>query len=354
MKLFCSLVLIQLGACIEPPEEIEVIERPCTDCAHNSAELAANPFYWVSRDSVPMMGEGVKLVEFRKGRKTYPLDVDRTVLRYWGDDQRWHSGQELNGGVIRVVNRRDVQFDIRINQFGTGLPYWTDNNTESIETYIMSWKKTVAPDSDFQDFCPAETGQFAGGLNKEAVIFEGDHYDPKTLDITTTDMTDFAAPFNMSCVGTLPSKMALMRRTIATTDIRVWPPRPNDHQALVRAFAAQYCGGDAYTEPGHSIKIAGNVDDLEPWIWDPHTADHPEPEAVWNADGAVCIDTPRMMVHDSVVDSDNDIWTKIESECGLKHIPCASLDWFKSGNWKSHGQFKTATTKTPALTFGIH
>lgn len=345
MRLLYYLVLLPLVACIDPPEVEPIEQKPaCSRCPNNSPELAANPFYWVHRDRT-RGGDGVEFVEFLKGKKAYPLDVNRTVLRYWGDDQQWHSGQELNGSVIRV-EMDGTKYDVKINEFGTGLPYWTQFNSGAIETYIMSWKKTGDPDSKFQDFCPAETGQFAGAEHKEAVIFEGDHYDPVTLDITKTDMTDFVAPFNMSCVGTLPSKMALTRRTAATS-LPFFPSQEDDSQALVRVWAAQYCGGQIHTVPGHRIRIVDERGWMKPEVWGWRPFEPVAIEAVWNSKGAVCWETPRLATYDPTDDSDTEMTEKATTECKL--TKCSEQQWFINGDWRSHGQFLTATVKSPIL-----
>lgn len=360
----------------EPPPTLDPIELPCGGgyggCGSNGGTVAGTPFWWLRLDRVPQ--HDVQYLHFHKGGKKYTLDVENNVLRY-EDEHGWHYGKELEGFKIRVLIKGH-QYDIIIAEVhnrtncvpapdgsevceDNGEPYWTQINTSEAEVYKLRWESIDDP---------AQRGEVCNsnsivGINSirnvrllYATVFEGEYYDPDTLNITATPTTVYTAPFNVACMGSLPAKQAFTRRTIGNRPGLIIPPwfandkeaLKDDRQALARAWAAEYCPGKSFTHQGHRIRVSDRLGTLygsEPLGFAGGTSKL-QYEAVWNANGAVCLELPRL----SQIDPNfpaiprKEMIDLIVRECGKTNTPpqCSKQPWFP-GDWKSHGQFLTAT-----------
>lgn len=366
MRSLHAIALLSATGCIAPPNaspDVEPIEKPCISCMpQNSPLVGGHSVSWLRLDHMAN-DDGVRFVEFYKNGVPRSLDIDGNILRYLGGDGKWHGYKDLVGTVIRI-QIENVQYDVTIAEVknctsvfpspgGTtycsepGIPYWTDSYSGQAETYRLTWNNATEPDSIRKEVCPyLEPEPTTGGHTYEAVVFEGDHFDPVTRNITETDTTQFVAPFNIACMGSLPAKQELSRRTAATRNATYDSTISDDRQALARAWAAQYCGTEAFTKTGHQLRIR----DRREWLnqaawgwtnWAPFLNPKFKYEAVWDEHGAVCLDTPRLAVPDPKVKIDPLISAKIHEECG-DIPPCTGQPWFPA-KWKDHGQFLTAT-----------
>lgn len=182
-----------------------------------------------------------------------------------------------------------------------------------------------------------------------AVIFQGDFYEPgytvKTAAATGYDDDTF----NIACVGTAISKLHLLRHTAASQGAPSdpLPPPVDKRQAILRMLTADYCGaGHPFTHDGvplhFGIDLAAGYDGLlNPGpgapATDPNTGisvparSHfqidptggmASVDALWTGDGATCIGTPRQLA------ADPQIWTQIEAICRSVNHPvkhCADV-----------------------------
>ena len=64
-------------------------------------------------------------------------------------------------------------------------------------------------------------------------------------------------------------------------------------------------------------------------------------EAVWDAHGAVCLETPRLGVDDPNVPPEADIVGQIIAGCGALPPKCSDQPWYPD-HWTDHGQLRTA------------
>lgn len=366
MRTLHSFALIPILACIdptEPPPDVEpipLVQQTCAHCGPNGAQVDGHPFSWIALDGSE--SEGVKFLEFRKNNQVVELDVDKTVLRY-RDGTGWHWGSNLVGGAMRVAIG-DKKYDVFISSVHCdatggihcatpGIPYWTETPSGTAETYKLTW---VNPDPKSGerlegDVCPYDAvEELSGGHLKEALVFEGDHYNVDTRDISASAMgPETRAPFNIACVGSLPFKMELARRTEATKNDTYQTTIADDRQALARAWAAEYCRGQVFTETGHLLRIMDKRGWLprQGWGWNRLTPIlNPKftYEAVWDADGAVCVEKPRLGVPDPIGSVEESVvWQWIKDRCPKGDRPprCSDQPWFPR-QWKEHGQFITA------------
>jgi hypothetical protein len=293
-----------------------------------------------------------------------PLDIEGGLLRWGPNPGHWHS--ELVGGVLAFKRASDNKTfyvliaEVHFDSSGLldGSPYWTKLASGSAERYRFEWVAADDPNpTNFVDVCPAidavdddlwinTNGEQIDAVN--AFAFEGDKYDPETRKITQPSTAPYAAWLNIACVGSLAAKMDLSRRTNASSDgVTYVSTIDDDREGLVHAWAAEYCGsGSSFTHTGHKLRIRdkkGWLPKAAPIGWlDGWLMPKPTYEAVWDANGAVCLDTPRMAVDDPNIPPDDKIEDKILATCGSRPPPCSKQSWFPD-HWQDHGQFLTAT-----------
>jgi hypothetical protein len=151
-------------------------------------------------------------------------------------------------------------------------------------------------------------------LQGTAVIFKGDVYDG--FHFTVNDPDDSQKDLvNFACYGSLVSKMHFLRYTAMNNQNK------QDRQAMLNLLTANYCPADSpdgqprfnpqlastlgfsaddswFTKEGHAIRLGflGHVLDVSAVNQSPLGLQPPASvEALWNDQGATCIDTPRLV-----------------------------------------------------------
>lgn len=305
-----------------------------------------------------------------------PLDVEGGLLRTQMAGNWRYDALALENSIIKIgIGSARYYIKIARVYYGTvggtelGEPFWTRTAAPKAATYEFQWAEIPEDDGGgggehreprFQNVCAYTTLDSQLWKNQvSAVVFEGEEYDLATKDITPTPTANFAAWFNIACEGSLPAKAFLMRRTGASSDGGVYVSTiDKDRQALVRALAGEYCGnGASFTVVGHKLLIRDNMLFPGGGGWLPRKApigfsdaDMTKAgfafEAVWDANGAVCLDTPRMAVDDPNVPPDPEIENLILEHCEKRPPPCSGQSWFPR-RWTEHGQLLTATLTGP-------
>ena len=295
---------------------------------------------------------------------TLRLDVEGARLRALNPNTGlWLEGLQLEGGVLLVTVGTSRYF-IKIAEVHTGYDdgerYWTKDQgkREFVETYDFRWAVAPPPAANppstifYQDVCAVTTPADEPWKHElAALVFEGDRYDIHTKLITPSPTTPFQAWFNIACAGSLPAKMHLTRRTSAASDLPIFSSAiDDDRQAMARMWAADYCGdGTTFTVTGHKLRIRDHKTfSLAHDGWIPSAApvgfSQPDSaklgfsyEAVWGPDGAVCLDTPRLVSRQ-----------EIEAHCGYAIPKCSSQPWFPA-SWRDHGQVLSANPSTGGI-----
>ncbi|HSR95660.1 MAG TPA: ADYC domain-containing protein [Kofleriaceae bacterium] len=384
MPTFRFLVLAGLAGvtgCIgEPgPETAQVtayFRDDCGEfaCGQNGARMGGVPFYglWLNGDeneqhvrylhyaeSVPAMNLGLYQT----------LDVEGGRLRVWSGGTWAYGSTALRGGILLLgIGRKSFYVKIAEVRSGTasgddiGEAFWSRVGSPDAETYQLQWAPIDGPvdangNPRFEDVCPHDTLDSDLWQNQiDAVIFEGDKYNLQTKQITASPTTGSKAWLNIACAGSTPAKLYLLRRTTASAVLPGYLSAiDNDRQAMVRAYAAEYCGnGVNFTRSGHRLVIQDHLPIFDGQGWIPRAApvgfsdDERDAgavivEAVWDANHAVCLETPRLALPDPVVPIDHDIEQRIDDACKEKRPPkCSDQSWFPN-DWASHGQLLTAT-----------
>lgn len=365
-----ALVLISgLVACAGPdsgpvPDVEPYWTPPCGDsCGKNGGVIGGSPFsgFWLTGVE---SDDHIKYLHFATSYANMlahsyaSFDVEGALLRWGPDPGHWHD--ELVGGVFAVgIGTKTYYVLIAEVHFHDGSPYWTKVWSGSAERYRLMWVDSEDPNpTNFADVCPVvdqvDDDLWTSAIN--AFAFEGESYDPIKRTISPTATAPLTAWVNIACEGSIPAKQLLSRRTTASSDGATYVSSiANDRQALVHAWAAEYCGpGPSFTHSGHKLRLRdrkGWFPQIGPVGWsdaspplvdgkDCGLATCPRYEAVWDANGAVCLDTPRMAVPDPVGTDDN-IEGRIPRYCN-RPPRCSDQSWFPD-HWTDHGLILSAT-----------
>jgi hypothetical protein len=176
------------------------------------------------------------------------------------------------------------------------------------------------------------------GVEYSALVFSGDRYDRVRKTVSSTPPGE--AWFNLACAGTTMAKMHLLRHTAAGSFNRQGLDRSttlDERQAMLKMLTADYCGdGRSFTEDGHHLEYA----DAGGWYtnpWGPFNGRGTSFEAIWGPDGAVCLDTPRLVIKDEIV------CDPLKRELPLNRPPpCADLKKLAKLGWKALGHVASA------------
>jgi hypothetical protein len=286
----------------------------CTtaDCGLNSAMIDGTYFSELYRPLVPFAAslvtnsQGIKIRHFYRSETDWFFNNPADALF---DVEGGKLVGARPGAILELSGPRGEINLVKIVAVDRTQVYWTEPAPGSahrpIETYWLSYTKpaycVTASDgsvtcTNYQPLCkdkPLETG-----VAMPAVVFEGDRYDQDTLTVSDSSMTR-PSWFNIACMGSLPAKMYLTRRTQAAAMDPLDPipvaPLPA-RQAFVHMWSANYCGdGYSFTETGHPLRIRDRDDTMSVELGVGfQDEDAFSFEAVWGAEGAICLGQPRL------------------------------------------------------------
>ena len=116
-----------------------------------------------------------------------------------------------------------------------------------------------------------------------------DRYDARTKTVRETGGDD--TWFNIACAGTAIAKLHLLRHTWAADRDGAHPTTVDQRQALLKLLAADYCGtGKAFTVEGQPLAYSFDQRWARAVDWNGAAS----VDAVWDANHAVCLRTPRL------------------------------------------------------------
>ena len=200
------------------------------------------------------------------------------------------TGEDLVDSRILIRNAEDcTETDLRIHQFGQATS-WTDPSF-TVDRYIFAYDDGVAP-------IEVPVCKEALELPDEgawAVLVSGERYtwDEKTVLATGAQATGW---FNIACHGNALYKMKLMGYDPQPTEDNPHVTTPEQRQSAIKMVTGDYCGtGTSYTETGTPLRWVNtegwseNVENFEV-PFDPLNS---QLEALWNEDGALCLDNLR-------------------------------------------------------------
>jgi hypothetical protein len=264
------------------------------NCPGNSDLFAALGIFELSLDPSKANVRGFSLDPsniWQGGTQLGPFQVNGATVRAWkviGALAGWESGGNLIGTTIRVRHRpSNTDYDLRIDNYIPAY-YYTNPLPADLPPFdAFEIRYAVAGSDYWQDLCPYTTypDPFDNAIQGTwAVFWKGDRLDPQTGIFTAHD-TDVGDWFNISCAGEATIKM-LRTGTGGAVDPST---TRQQRQATLDMFTARYCPGpERYTKLGTKIdwndKTGSNILPSSTTIY----------EAIWNGNGAVCLNTPRI------------------------------------------------------------
>ena len=318
---------------------------PNYGCGKNTAAVGPTEFHELHHavERGVLVGrrnsDGVRIVAVHdSGGRPMRLEVNNTTLRgiHLQAPYGTISGNALVGTRIELQDRSDGGHIYVLTLEGVGtIETWVEPIVE-IEKYYFT---VLDEDGLIRPLCKAADLWAAGdalddgtwGTHPEdlydAILFSGDRYDRLTKTVVATGRPT-TGWFNIGCAGTALPKLVLNRLTNATDDA-AHQSSPSQRQAALRAITATYCpdSGVSYTYDGVDLLYTNAPD----WMDIDYTAIGTV-EAVWSADGPVCLTEPRLAdEYPGLIDT-------IDADCGLPP-PCSQV----ALPWSNAGYFFTAT-----------
>ena len=292
---------------------------PWWGCGSNSPVIGPWNFHELDADGEPN-DAGLQLVVMtRKGLKYMPEVIGAELVGHSFDEQSYPSirGAKVAGAIL-VVDAPDGTYELTIHRVARVTPYWVGPSTLNY-TYELDYQ---GPDQgDVRPVCgnpPIEDKSYPNALG--ALLFAGDRYDAKAKAVIATGVDETRGWFNIACAGSALAKLHLNRHTTAGEDGAYVAKRPQ-RQAMLKMFVSDVCGtGQPFTVPGEPLHYQNATK------WMKLDGTETSDEALWTADGAICLDKHRLEANPSPLFPT--IRQDIEDACALaghKLPTCAEL-----------------------------
>jgi hypothetical protein len=287
-------------------------ECPSWGCGMNSPIMKQYGFYWLRTNGLPN-DEGFTLDRLEQDTVAYKLIVEHgriIAINDQGDIQ----GPALAGAILHIGHNGDPAFAIRISEVQS-TSFWAtrpDGSVPTLETYRFHWSPAEYGSTkyEWQDLCVGMTGEgdHLAGSTYNSVVYEGDVYDAEkklVLDELDTER------FNLGCAGSTLAKLYLTGYA-HPAEVEGLTSKRHERQAMLKLLTGDYCGtGKPFTVGGTPLQWADPRGSMKP-------TDTSTLEALWNENGAVCLEKPRLQVNKSelgVATFGEEIETAIKDEC---------------------------------------
>ena len=261
---------------------------PIWACGTNSAEVNDIPIGELHQFPGENHGLanswGARLAGFRGpgGEDGYTLDMRRGTLRAVKGAITL-SGAGLIGSIITIDTGTGDMVDVTVAEFQR-VPSWTTSGFW-VDQFVFT---AVDPqDGIHRSICTDATD--TSSASAWAVITSAERYSWADKAVLASG----AAGLGWNTIACHGNSLYKMKMTGYEADAQINNPHVSDveaRQTTLKMFTADYCGtGESFTEDGTDLRwynAAGWADSNDGAI----TAF----EAYWNADGALCLDTPRL------------------------------------------------------------
>jgi hypothetical protein len=290
-------------------EELAVA-RPCGNfmCGSgNSPEIDHRGLHELNMDGAAN-GDGFSITSFKVNSTEYTLDVNKAEL---GARDRVTgalalSGQAVVGGELRVKHTSGIEYRIKIDARGSA-DYWARPGgvRKSTPTYLVTWLAIGGSGSgayDWKNICSNPPGDNTDTLGMDrfhVVFFETDRIDAIKKTVTITDPVKDQRWFNIGCATHALSKLHLVGHTEAAQKATAADPQrflttPPMRQTYLKAVVGDYCGtGKPFTISGQRLTWKDSQN------WMSYAFANPDLEAGWSPNGAICLNTPRLLKNPS-------------------------------------------------------
>jgi hypothetical protein len=241
---------------------------------------------------------------------TYPseLQVARDVLmakaRSGAVIPAHHLTAEGSGQALVIILKHGAdRYELELRH-ANQVNFWAQPVSGTVMGYRFTvfkltrgpFQKRISPGSDLCRGEQLESNGW-GGVEYHALAFAGDFFDKATVRVEAPPSPSW---FNLACAGTAMAKMHLLRHTEASSNPGGMPPQLTtraQRTAMLKMLTADYCGtGRRFTQDGHPLLWK----DVNGWYTSRgfpiglSTVPASQIEAIWSADGATCMNTPRL------------------------------------------------------------
>lgn len=333
------------GGCAEPAPEpgVEVAyytapgdEDPCPPdgCGGNSPVVGGVYFWQLHIGSLPGVANegGVRITSI--------TNANGMALRFrLADGDRLLGVDPMTGAVISqgttllgtriALDVNGMPYELLIDAAAPSESFWVG---DPLPIWLYSFRYRPLPSEQDPDrpvrwraLCSEGDGD---PTLVHAMVFGGDRYDPVTKKITVGPET--RGWMNIACAKSAIYKMHKIGHTTAAQSRLGLVTTVAQRRAMLNAWTSNVCGtGEAFTRQGEPITLR----DALGWFGKaPYNGVAVSPEAIWDEDGAVCLDVHRLHEDDAA------IYDKMRAACGGSLPPsCAEL----AGSWTTHGHVRT-------------
>jgi ADYC domain len=324
------LPLIFLASACTTPDDLSVVEAYVlcheADCGVNNDYMGG---YFSDLRFGDENDQGFTLTSFTNpnwGPLTARLDVFNDRFIPVEANGALMTSEEVVGTVLHLTDKAGVAWELLIRGIHTDARFWALPTPYQIQTYAIGYRKAgtfnPAEHDGYWQFCRNEELPGDDDVMSDALAFEGERYDAETKAIETSSVGGFNQPpawFNLSCLGSAPAKMFMVRETQASsndaTDLVNIETKFDERRAFLNAWTGNYCGdGVSFTRTGERLQIRDSKNWLIPeWGWKDFATWEKRTfrtyEAAWNKTGAICLDEPRR------ADSDAGVYEEIQDHC---------------------------------------
>lgn len=331
-----------LAACAEPLDRDDPATAPSWNlpdpeedpgcqgwkCTGNSPVMSGYGFIELHENQVAN-DVGFRLHHLRKEGIVYHPDVRGDRLYGLGAGGAIAlAGPALEDAEL-VLSRDGTpgEFAIQIHKVNNLVTFWTAPYT-TIETYELTY---TGPDvAKRTPLCPNPPPPTTGDGHMwaapgEAILFNGDRYDPNKRIIASTP-TEAGDWFNIGCAGSALAKLHLNRFTAAGKRPAQPATSRAERQDVLAMYTGNVCGtGTAYTIPDTQIRWASRNGYHQMGAFATY-------EAVWGGGRAVCMSSWRLDA------THPELREQMKLECG-ELPPCSQA---LLGSWQTRGTVLSA------------
>jgi len=311
--LWAVAVLISACALEEPPDESTTESSLCSIffCGDNAATGGDGLLF----DEFDLFGDwnyaGVRLLGARwvppSGGTSIPLtlDIQRHALSGIEPGGWRREGGALVGTIIKLeysAGGKSEIFEILID--GYTQVQFLAGAMDGIPAYLMKARRQGEKKFD-RYVCDQKVltaDPYWAETPRHALVYRGDRYDRLQKRVIADNDPNNGWSF-IACAGSAGAKMHVFRHTHAGGFDLAGDPSfmrtPDERTILLKTITADYCGnGSTFTVNGEALAFTASTPFTMPAL--PPRTSTATPgalesyEAIWSADGAVCIDTPRL------------------------------------------------------------
>ncbi|MCY1059770.1 ADYC domain-containing protein [Nannocystis sp. SCPEA4] len=288
---------LSAGGCIEEMADAELLDEdvamrdggsttcPVWRCGFNSAEVNGRAIRELNLDGLAN-ADGMRIVGFVAPLgllqlQQFKLGVEKGELVARSQLGTTLRGNQLIGATILVAQTGSLLPQVITVLGHQKIDSWAEGAPQ-VSTYTL-----VYPDVNallgMRNVC---TGDLLDAVTSAVTVIGGETYDLETKTI----QPDRPRWMTLACAGSAAAKLQLMNYGPQSNfDGAGHPASLAQRQATLRMITADYCGdGHSYTENGTALSwenAGGTV--VSP-------GELGALEAVWSANGALCLETPRL------------------------------------------------------------